>query len=123
MLLRIAEWNMLLGKVTGVVWGTIKSERLKGYKLLEVQPLKLCRDSHIDKRQGYTIGPQAPDEPLQLSKTKIVAVDALGAGVGEYVIVGNGTRVRDITLGEDVPIKTLIVGIVDSAWVQGEAVE
>ena len=45
----------------------------------------------------------------------VVAADALGAGPGEHVLVAHGTRVRDLTLGEAVPVKDVVVAIVD-AW-------
>jgi microcompartment protein CcmK/EutM len=43
----------------------------------------------------------------------VVAVDGLGAGPGERVIVAHGSRVRDITLGAGVADKDVVVGIVD----------
>jgi ethanolamine utilization protein EutN len=44
----------------------------------------------------------------------VVAVDRLGAGVGDQVLVAHGSRVRDLTLGPLVPVKDVIVAIVDS---------
>jgi microcompartment protein CcmK/EutM len=43
----------------------------------------------------------------------VVAVDGLGAGPGERVIVAHGSLVRDITVGAGVADKDVVVGIVD----------
>jgi ethanolamine utilization protein EutN len=47
------------------------------------------------------------------SGATVVAVDRLGAGPGDRVLVAHGSRVRDLTLGEAVPVKDVIVAIVD----------
>jgi microcompartment protein CcmK/EutM len=43
----------------------------------------------------------------------VTAVDRLGAGPGDRVLVAHGSRVRDLTVGERVPLKDVIVAIVD----------
>jgi ethanolamine utilization protein EutN len=77
---------MRLGTVVGPVWGAKKATGLQGHKLLVVQ----------DAARG-----------------RMVAVDRLGAGPGDRVLVAHGSRVRDLTLGEAVPVKDVIVAIVD----------
>ena len=77
---------MRLGTVVGAVWGARHAAGLGGAKLLLVA----------------TAG-SAPT----------VAVDALGAGPGDRVLVAHGSRVRDLTVGEAVPLKDVIVAIVD----------
>jgi hypothetical protein len=47
----------------------------------------------------------------------IVAVDGLGAGPGERVIVAHGSRVRDLTVGPAVADKDIVVAIVDGLHV------
>jgi microcompartment protein CcmK/EutM len=42
-------------------------------------------------------------------------VDHLGAGPGELVLVAHGSRCRDLTIGEKVPTKDVILAIVDQA--------
>jgi len=44
----------------------------------------------------------------------IVAVDALNADEGQLVLIGIGSRVRDITVGTDCPTKAVVVAIVDA---------
>lgn len=84
---------MFLAKVRGTVVSTSKDERLVGFKLLVVQ--------RLDIDGGYTSYPQ-------------VAVDTVGAGVGETVIVTGGSSARFAATRSDSPIDTTIVGIVDS---------
>jgi ethanolamine utilization protein EutN len=82
---------MLIGEVVGRLWASRQADGLAGQKMLLIRPLG---------RAGQT-------------RRLVVAVDGLGAGPGERVIVAHGTRVRDITVGEGVPDKDVVVGIVD----------
>lgn len=84
---------MLLGKVIGTVVATRKDEKLVGSKLMITQPLNLD---------------QTPKgEP-------IIAVDTVGAGIGELVIYTTGTAGRIAARKMDAPIDAAIVGIVDN---------
>ena len=76
---------MQLGRVIGAVWGARHADGLDGAKLLLIE------------RGGHTA----------------VAIDRLGAGPGDRVLVAHGTRVRDLTVGESVPLKDVVVAIVD----------
>lgn len=84
---------MLLGKVIGNVVSTRKDDKLVGYKLLIVQQL--------DQR-GIPI------------RYPMVAVDTVGAGVGELVLLSTGSSAR-FSSGErkESPIDLSIVGIID----------
>ena len=114
MLLKVQEErvNMVLGKVVSCVWGAKQTSGLDGFRILGIRPVgtssepgcvegRICTDNHTG---GI------------LQEAMIVAVDTLGAGVGEYVIVGNGSRVRTITVGDGVPVKTIVLGIIDQAF-------
>ena len=70
----------------GAVWGARHADGLGGERLMLVA---------------------RPDGSRQ------VAIDRLGAGPGDRVLVAHGSRVRDLTLGETVPDKDVIVAIVD----------
>lgn len=83
---------MYLAKVIGNVVSTKKDEGLIGCKLLILKK--------IDENENV-IG-----EPL-------VAVDALGAGVGEIVLVITGSGARLLDSGKTGPIDASVVGIVD----------
>ncbi len=81
---------MLIGKVVGFVVSTRKSENLVGNKFMIVEPVTAMKQSN-----------------------RIVAVDKVGAGIGELVLVAEGSAAR-IGCGEDrSPIDAAIVGIVD----------
>jgi ethanolamine utilization protein EutN len=99
---------MFLGQVIGSVWGAKQAEGLEGHKLLQVRPIRLAR------KGGGEEGQVTPEE-CELSGRILVAADTLGAGEGEYVLVATGSRVRDIVYNSRVPVKMVVVAIVDSA--------
>ncbi|RME79907.1 MAG: ethanolamine utilization protein EutN [Planctomycetota bacterium] len=87
---------MFSGTVVGEVWATKKVESLRGLKLLLVQPDFL---------------PTSPGP----SKDLVVAADAVGAGIGERVIVAYGHGARNaLAMGEDIAIEAAIIGIIDN---------
>lgn len=83
---------MYLGRVIGNVVSTIKNESLIGMKLLIVERL---------------------DEHLNGKGSTEVAVDSLGAGNGEVVLVCKGSSARYV-FGGNAPVDTSIVGIVET---------
>lgn len=56
-------------------------------------------------------------QELALADGSIVAVDALGAGPGELVLVAHGSRCRDLTVGAAVAAKDVVIAIVDQMQV------
>ena len=82
---------MLIGKIVGSIVSTRKNENLVGSKFMIVQT---CAGTGDDKR--------------------IVAVDNVGAGIGEIVLVATGSAARIGCDHETAPIDAAIVGIVDS---------
>lgn len=81
---------MLIGKVVGSVVSTRKCDNLVGNKFMIIEPIPSLK---IDNR--------------------IVAVDKVGAGIGELVLVAQGSAAR-IGCGDDrAPIDAAIVGIID----------
>ena len=83
---------MILGKVIGTVWATRKDEQLRGLTLQLVQEI------------------DADGSP----KSKvIVAVDSVGAGVGETVLFVQGSSARQTAMTKDKPIDAVITAIVD----------
>ena len=83
---------MHIGRVIGTVVATRKDERLVGSKLMIIQPL------NID---------------LQPIGESLIAVDTVGAGIGELVIFTKGTAARIAAEKMDAPIDIAIVGIID----------
>ena len=86
---------MYLGRVVGRVVSTSKNENLVGMKFLLFERL---------------------DENLNRVGDAEIAVDSVGAGTGEIVIVCKGSSARLIFDG-NLPVDTVIVGIVDSVEV------
>ena len=87
---------MYLGRVIGTVVSTSKNENLIGMKLLIVEKLT---------------------ERLERDGTTEVAVDSVGAGTGEIVIVSQGSSARYVFQNPTAPIDKAIVGIVDTVEV------
>lgn len=84
---------MLIARVIGTIVATRKHDRLVGSKIQVVQPL----DIKGEKPEG---------EPF-------VAVDAVGAGVTERVIVVRGSGARQGVDDELSPVDATIIGIID----------
>ena len=96
---------MFLAKVIGNVVATQKNEKFQGMKLLFIQP-------YINK-----------DRKLIPSGSSIVAVDSVGAGLGECVLFTQGSSARLTPVTREAPVDAVIIGIVDSVEVDGELLE
>ena len=83
---------MLLGKVIGTVWSTRKDENLVGSKFLIVRQLDL----------DYT-----PKD------NTVIAIDSVGAGVGEIVLIAQGSSARQTTITHNKPVDSVVMAIVD----------
>ena len=90
---------MIIGKVVGKLWSTRKNEKLNGQKFLVVRLMT---------------------EENKFSKELFVAVDIIGAGAGDLVIIVKGGAARKAINDETVPIDATIIGIVDSIEVEYE---
>jgi microcompartment protein CcmK/EutM len=90
---------MILGRILGTVVATRKDERLQGKKLLIVRP----------------VSPEGKDE-----SGYVVAVDTVGAGFRETVVVVSGSSARMAQGCKDCPVDAAIVGIVDTVKVESE---
>jgi ethanolamine utilization protein EutN len=82
---------MIIGKVVGTVISTRKNQNLVGNKFLIIDPI-----SGFDPKQ------------------RIVAVDNVGAGVGEIVLVALGSAARIGCGMTSAPVDAAVVGIVDN---------
>lgn len=89
---------MLLGKVVGTVVATRKEPTLDGSTLL------LVRGLDIDAKPTSTL---------------VVAVDAVGAGVGEVVLYASGSSARQTEKTKDRPVDATIMAIVDQLEING----
>ena len=98
---------MFVAKVTGSLVATQKLEAMTGHKLLLVEP--------------YRMDAQTRDHLVTTGRT-LVAVDTVGAGEGEYVLITQGSSARLTPETKNLPIDTVIVGIIDSVHVKNACV-
>ena len=90
---------MLLAKVVGTVVATRKDARIEGLKFLllrQVNPENL-------KEGGF-----------------VVANDAVGCGLGEYVLYASGSSARQTEMTKDRPCDAVIMAIVDTWEIGGQ---
>ena len=89
---------MLLGRVAGTLVASDKEPSMEGMKFLVLREL----DTENEDAAGY-----------------VVAVDAVGAGVGEVVMYAQGSSARQTTLTDDKPCDAVVMAIVDEWEVDG----
>lgn len=90
---------MFIARVIGSVVATKKDELMKGQKLLLLRPLLVDESDPAKLRPG---------------SNTIVAVDRLGAGVGEVVLFCQGSSARQASGMKTLPVDAVIVGLVDT---------
>lgn len=91
---------MIIARILGTVVSTQKDERLQGKKLLIVKPINLDGTD----QSGY-----------------LVAVDTVGAGFRERVLVVGGSSARMAEGNKDCPVDSAIVGVIDSFEVNNQS--
>lgn len=96
---------MILGRVVGTVWATRRDPTLEGLKFLLVLEEPLA---------GRGAASSA-------GATAVVAIDAVGAGVGERVLVAQGSSGRQTEVTRDRPVDAVIMAIVDDLDLVPEA--
>lgn len=84
---------MHIGKITGNIVATRKDEKLVGCKLMIVQPL---------------------NPNMEADGKAMIAVDTVGAGIGDIVMYASGTAARIAAKKLDSPIDLSIIGIIDT---------
>lgn len=90
---------MNIGKVVGTVVASRKEPKLDGLKLLLVQQADLSGAP----KSGH-----------------VVAVDAVGAGMGELVLYCSGSSARQTDVTQNRPVDTVIMAIVDEIESDGK---
>jgi microcompartment protein CcmK/EutM len=90
---------MFIAKVTGSLVATQKVDAMKGHKMLVVEP--------------YRLNPQNRDQLMGTGRS-LVAVDTVGAGENEYVLITQGSSARLTPETKNLPVDTVIIGIIDS---------
>ncbi|MCX6976440.1 MAG: EutN/CcmL family microcompartment protein [Verrucomicrobia bacterium] len=90
---------MILARVEGSVVATKKNTKLTGHKLLLVRPLVIDSPTALSWKPGTST---------------LVAVDSLGAGEGEIVLIVQGSSARLAAEDKASPVDAVVVGIVDT---------
>ena len=98
---------MFLARVEGSVVATKKDPSMSGRKLLLVRP------QLVDEKDPTKFRPGA---------NTIVAVDSVGAGIGELVLFCQGSSARLAPNLKDAPVDAVIIGIVDVVDVLGKEI-
>lgn len=89
---------MRIAKVVGVTISTMKQEKLHGRKLLVVRET---------------------DESGEVTGKPLVAVDVVQAGVGDLVLIAQGSAARQTDMTDKSPVDTVIMAVIDSLEVDG----
>ena len=92
---------MLLGKVIGTIVASQKDPKLEGliFQVLQIMDIK-----------------------GKLGSTYVVAVDAVGAGMGETVMYASGSSARQTSVTHNKPCDAVIMAIVDTSNVSGKTI-
>lgn len=92
---------MILGRITGSIVSTIHHPVVEGHKMLLAERL----DMTGKPTGGY-----------------LIAMDAIGAGMGETVLIlDEGSGARQILDDSNAPVRSIVVGIVDSVYLESGA--
>ncbi|MFM8282148.1 MAG: EutN/CcmL family microcompartment protein [Planctomycetaceae bacterium] len=98
---------MFVALVTGSVVATQKTASMTGHKLLVVEP--------------YRLDERGRDRLVPTGRT-FVAVDTLGAGEGQFVLVTQGSSARLTPETKSLPIDAVVIGLVDTVRIGGATV-
>lgn len=90
---------MDIGMVIGTVVATMKDEKLEGMKF------QIVKNVDLDGKPMSNF---------------VIAVDSVGAGAGELVLVAKGSSARQTWLSKDKPVDAIIMAIVDELEIDGE---
>jgi ethanolamine utilization protein EutN len=91
---------MIIGRVVGSVVSSCKAEKLQGKKLLIVQPLDMIS--------------------IEPDGKPVIAIDTVGSGKGEVVMVVSGSSARQTEITNGTPVDAAIIGIIDQIEIQGK---
>ena len=90
---------MIIGKITGNVVCTRKDEKLEGFRFYIVEELDIA---------------------MKFTGKSIIAVDIVGAGIDEIVLIVQGSSARQSPLTEAKPVDAVVIAIIDAIEVKGE---
>lgn len=98
---------MFIAKVVGSLVATQKVESMTGHKMLLVEPYRID-----ESRTG-----------MCTTGRSLVAVDTVGAGENEYVLVVQGSSARMTPETKPLPVDATIIGIVDAVNIEKQNIK
>jgi ethanolamine utilization protein EutN len=98
---------MFIARVTGSVVSTQKADSMVGQKLLVVEP--------------YRLDDKSRDQWITTGRT-FIAVDTLGAGVDDFVLVVQGSSARLTPETSKLPVDAAVIGIVDTVTIDKQSI-
>jgi len=101
---------MFLARVQGQVVASQKDSAIGGMKLLIVEPLRV----------DY---PEGGGGDLGRTGRAIVAIDRIGAGTNQLVLIVQGSSARMAEGCGKMPVDAVVIGLVDEATVRGKKLE
>ncbi len=101
---------MFVARVQGHVVASTKDPAIAGNKLLIVEPLKVAYDDAGGGAFGVT-------------GRAIVAIDRIGAGEGQLVLIVQGSSARMVEGCSKMPVDAVVVGLLDEAVVKGRKID
>jgi ethanolamine utilization protein EutN len=93
---------MFVAKVIGSLVATPKVDSMVGHKLLVIEPYRLESDQR--------------DRLVTTGRT-FIAVDTLGAGEGDFVLITQGSSARLTPETKNMPVDCVVIGIVDTVHI------
>jgi ethanolamine utilization protein EutN len=108
---------LFLARVKGHVVATAKDPSIQGHKLLVVEPLKVEYDDMAAAAAGAGGGGR-----FETTGRAIVAMDRIGAGEGQLVLIVQGSSARLADGMNKTPTDAVVVGIVDETVVGGKRI-
>lgn len=108
---------MFLARVKGHIVSSAKDASLVGMRLVVVEPLKI---DYADPKLAANSGPgDTSGGTFEPTGRAIVAVDRIGAGEGQLVLICQGSSARMAEGCDAMPTDAAVIGIVDEAQVLG----
>ncbi len=90
---------MFIAKIVGSLVSTQKTGSMVGSKLMMIEP--------------YVVDPQTRDR-FKTTSRSLVAVDIVGAGEGDFVLVVQGSSARMTPETKSLPVDCAIIGVIDT---------
>lgn len=98
---------MFIARVTGSVVSTQKAASMVGHKLLIVEPYRLDESTR---------------DTLRSTGRTFIAVDTLGAGVDDFVLVVQGSSARLTPETAKLPVDAAVIGLVDTVTIEKQSI-